>query len=200
MSLATILDCSSVRQAVLPLTVEQYHRLGEAGIIREQTELLHGIIVRKIVRSPLHTWLVSRLAEQLRAWVPAGCYVRQEQPLTLADSEPEPDLAIVRGTPDDYRLGHPETAELVIEIAASNPELDRSKLDLYARAAVPEVWIVLAKEQAVEVYQVLNGAEYVRMTRFVPPARIPIPTVTTSAVALDWLFATVDADQPRTAD
>lgn len=200
MSLAKILDHQSVRHAVLSWTVDQYHRLGEADILREQTELLNGIIVRKTVKSPTHTWLVSRFAEQLRACVPAGCHVRQEQPLTLADSEPEPDLAIVRGTPDDYRLGHPETAELVIEIAASNPELDRSKLELYARAAVSEVWIVLAKEQAVEVYQSLSGAEYERMTRFVRRSQIEIPSATNSAVALDWLFATADADPPRTAD
>lgn len=190
MSLATILDNSSVRQAVLPLTVDQYHRLGEAGIIGEETELLNGIIVRKMVKSPLHTWLVSRLAERLRASLSSGCYVRQEQPLTLVDSEPEPDLAIVRGTPDDHRLCHPQTAELVIEIAASNPELDRSKLEVYARAAVPEVWIVLAKEQAVEVYQAFNGDEYARMTRFVPPTMIPASTATNTALALDWLFAT----------
>jgi hypothetical protein len=82
-----------VRDAVLPFSVEQYHKLGEAGIIAQDTELLRGVIVEKTVNSPEHSWLVQKLVDWLRATVPAGWHVRQEQPLTFADSEPEPDIA-----------------------------------------------------------------------------------------------------------
>jgi Uma2 family endonuclease len=150
--MASILDKPAVRNAVLPLTVEQYHRLGEAGIIAQNTELLHGVIFEKTVKSSEHSWLVQRLVDWLRANVKTGLYVRQEQPLTFADSEPEPDIAVVRGVPDDHRRRHPSTAALVIEVALSSEPLDREKASLYAEAGVEEYWLVLPQMRRVEVH------------------------------------------------
>lgn len=73
--------------------------------------------------------------------------------MTLADSEPEPDLCIVRGTRADFRRVHPSTAELVVEVAVSSLELDRVKAILYAEAGVKEYWIVCPEERQVEVYR-----------------------------------------------
>ena len=109
----SILDNPAIRQAALVVTVEQYHRLGETGVIAEKTELLKGVIVEKMVKSPLHSWLVQSLVEWLRKDLPPGLHVRQEQPLTFADSEPEPDVAVVVGSSADYRSSHPSTAVLV---------------------------------------------------------------------------------------
>ena len=81
--MASILEQPAVREAVLPISVEQYHRLGEAGIVPERTELLRGIVVEQMIKTPLHTWTVQRLVDWLRSAAPAGLHVRQEQPLTL---------------------------------------------------------------------------------------------------------------------
>jgi Uma2 family endonuclease len=83
----------------------------------------------------------------------------REDPLTFVDSQPEPDLAIVRGEEQDFTTSHPTTAELVIEIAIPSVALDREKAAIYAEAGVAEFWIVLPAERRVEVYrQPENGA------------------------------------------
>lgn len=78
--------------------------------------------------------------------------MRQEQPITLADSEPEPDIAIVAGASANYRQAHPQSAELVVEVSISTEELDRENAKLYAGAGVPEYWLVLPKQGQVLVY------------------------------------------------
>jgi Uma2 family endonuclease len=112
---------------------------------------VRGAIVDKMVKSPEHSWLVQWLVDWLRATLPAGWHVRQEQPLTLGDSEPEPDVAVVRGAPHDYRRWHPRTAALVIEVAIWSEALDREKALACAAAGVEEFWLVLPQQQAVEV-------------------------------------------------
>jgi len=163
--MASVLDNPALREAALPISVEQYHQLGEAGIIAESTELLRGVIVEKMVKSPRHTWLVQFLTDWLQNALPQGIHVRSEQPLTLAESEPEPDLAVVQGTRDDYRRTHPSTAELVIEIATSREELDRQKASIYAAAGVREYWIIVDRESAVEVYRDPTPTGYQLMSR-----------------------------------
>jgi Uma2 family endonuclease len=149
--MASILENAAVREAALPISVEQYHRLGEAGIIPQRTELLRGVIVEKMVKSPEHSWLVQRMVDWLRANVPSGWHVRQEQPLTFADSEPEPDIAVVSGEADAYRDEHPTTAALVIEVAIWSEALDREKALACAAAGVSEFWLVLPHKRAIDV-------------------------------------------------
>ncbi len=150
--MSSILENAAVRQAALPVSVEQYHRLGAAGIISEATELLQGVIVEKTITSPNHSWLVQFLAKWLQSNLDEGVHVRQEQPLTFVDSEPEPDLAVVSGNPDDYREAHPTTADVVIEVAISSEGVDREKASLYSAAGVSEYVIVLPNSQAVEKF------------------------------------------------
>lgn len=76
------------------------------------------------------------------------------------DSEPEPDLSVVRGTDMDFLEAHPNTAELVIEVAVSSSELDRENASLYAEAGVKEYWIVLASSRQVEVYRLPRAGAY----------------------------------------
>lgn len=147
-----ILEKPAVREVATPITVEQYHRLSDAGIISERTELLRGVIVDKMSKSPLHFCIVKMLMTWLETAIPPGFYVRQEGPITLSDSEPEPDIAIVKGSLADHRLTHPTTAEMVIEVAIASLELDREKAAIYAAAGVPEYWIIIPDQQAIEVY------------------------------------------------
>ncbi|WP_428305287.1 Uma2 family endonuclease [Lacipirellula sp.] len=151
--MASLLVNSAIRNAALPISVEQYHRMAESGILVSDTELLHGVIVQKMVKSPEHTWLVQRLLEWLRGVLPANYHLRQEQPLTFSDSEPEPDLAIVAGDANAYRQIHPATASLVVEVAITSEAIDREKGLAYAAAGVAEYWLVISQKQIVECYR-----------------------------------------------
>lgn len=135
-------------------THEEYHRLGELGFFRgERVELIEGDIVRMSPISPLHATCVHRIFLWLSR-VFDEAYVRMQQPLVIGDSEPEPDIAVVPGKPGDYREAHPTTAILVVEVAQTSAEYDREvKAALYARAGIPEYWIVNLDEGYIEVYR-----------------------------------------------
>jgi Uma2 family endonuclease len=145
---------------VWPLSTDAYHTLSDAGIIPERTELLYGVVYRKMSKSPLHSYLVQLLQELLLNRLSAGLCLRVEQPLTLLNSEPEPDLAIVKGSPADYRVRHPVSAELVIEVCVTTHEFDRPKLPAYAAGNVKECWLVLGPEKQVEVFRDAKGGAY----------------------------------------
>ena len=144
----------------LPITVEQYHVLFERGLIAKNTELLEGIIVEKMSKSPLHSAVFLRLMRRLQAVMGEQFVVRPEQPITCRRSEPEPDLALVAASSDDYASGHPQTAEMVIEIAVSSVEIDRRKTAIYAEAGVREYWIVLPESRQIEVHTKLTQSRY----------------------------------------
>ena len=158
--MSAILELPEVRQRVSPLSVEEYHRLGEFNGHGKRTELIRGIVIERMSKSPLHFSLAKWLYGTLALMLPAGFVVRQEGPLTLSDSEPEPDIAVVRGGRADFLEAHPTTAELVIEVAVSSPALDRENASLYAEAGVKEYWIVLGGERQVEVYRRPENGRY----------------------------------------
>ena len=164
--MSAILEIPEVRQRVSPLSVEEYHRLGEFNENSRRTELIRGIAIEKMAKSPLHRILASRLYNLLLALLPEGFSVWKEEPLTLADSEPEPDISVVRGEEADFRAAHPTTAELVVEVAVSSAVLDRENATLYAEAGVKEFWIVLGPERTVEVYRRPEAGRYQEMHSF----------------------------------
>ena len=151
--MSAILEIPEVRRRVSHLTVEEYHRLDEFNENGKRTELIRGIVIEKMSKSPQHSKLGKRLYDLLFRLVPAGFIVWREDPLTLADSEPEPDVAVVKGVSEDFDDSHPRTAELVVEVAVSSAALDREMAALYAEAGVVEFWIVVVPERQVEVYR-----------------------------------------------
>jgi len=171
----------------MPVTVDQYGRLTEEGIIPENTELIRGVILKKVGKSPLHTWIVQSLVERLKAMLPDGVHVRQEQPLTLRDSEPEPDLAVVSGEAFDYRRAHPRTAELVVEVAVSTEELDLEKAGIYSEAGISEYWVIAPKQNAVTIWSAPAEEGYQRratigigdtlVSRRFPEIEIPVSSL-----------------------
>ena len=122
------------------------------GFIPEKTELLYGFVFSKMPKSPLHSFIAEMLADMLRALLGLGYFVRVEQPITCDISEPEPDVAVVKGKREDYRHAHPRTAELVIEVAMTTEAHDRSKAAAYASAGIPEFWILLVSRQQIEIH------------------------------------------------
>ena len=136
-------------------TREEYYRLAEIGFFQgERVELIEGEIVKMSPISPLHGEVLTLLAERLWQLFGEGYRVRVQLPLSLGDSEPEPDIAVVPGKAGDYVHAHPTTALLVVEVAQTSLEYDREvKAPLYARAGIPEYWIVNLDGQCIEVYR-----------------------------------------------
>jgi Uma2 family endonuclease len=143
-------------------SVAEYHAMIDAGVFAgdENFELLEGLIVRKMTKHPPHWIAVELLRNALQALAIPGFFVHSQNPVTTNDSEPEPDLAMVRGQPRDYLSGNPDPkqAPLVIEVAESSLYLDRRwKKRIYARAGVPVYWIVNLIDRQVEVYTQPSG-------------------------------------------
>jgi len=158
--------------------VAAYHALGEAGLVPKNAELLYGFVYQKMPKSPYHCFLLTRLLRLLQAVLPGGRLLRSEQPITCEDSEPEPDISVVRGSEYDFRLEHPKTADLVIEICVTSLEYDRSKLRAYAAAGVREVWLVLAPQKQLEVWRRQPDGQFAE-----PKTCGPGGSVTSEAVA-----------------
>lgn len=150
-TMVEMLEHPAIRRQVEPISVETYHALVQLGVLQKNVELLHGIIVRKMSKTPLHAAICNRLLKLLQAACEPQFEVRKEDPLTLLDSEPEPDIAVVPVSPNGYTEEHPAGALLVIEVAISSVETDREKTAIYAAASIPECWLVLPEEQRIEV-------------------------------------------------
>lgn len=144
--------------AELPLkrwTVEDYHRMIGAGILTpdDRVELLDGQIVEMAPQNPPHASTTDESADYLKALFAGQARVRTQLPITLApNSEPEPDIAIVRIDQRRYSDRHPAPADvfLLIEIADSTLQRDRTrKAKIYASAGIPEYWIVDLNSQQV---------------------------------------------------
>ncbi|BCW96651.1 MAG: Uma2 family endonuclease [Fimbriimonadales bacterium] len=153
----------------LRFTPEMFYRLGEAGVLDDSTryELIEGDIYAMPPEGPEHATVCTRLMYRMFT-LPAGdWHLRAEKPLRLGASELIPDLAVVPGGVDDYAAQHPTTALLVIEVAATSLARDRElKLGVYARAGIPECWLVNLSEACVEVYREPAGDSYRSVRRY----------------------------------
>lgn len=134
---------------------EEYYQLGSLGFFDQQSvELIGGEIIEMAPVNPEHSVSVNWNAQKLIRLLGEAYYVLIQNPLRIGESEPQPDLAIVSGAPQDYKKTHPQTALLVIEVADTSLEYDRSvKASLYASGGVPEYWIVNLRERCMEVYR-----------------------------------------------
>ena len=171
-----------------PLTVTAYHALGEAGLIPKNTELLYGLVYTNMSKSPLRTFLVVRLLRMLESAVPSGHLMRSEQPITCSDSEPEPDVSIVRGTEGDFLAGHPRTAELVVEVCVTSHDYDRSKLRAYAAVGVKECWYILGPERQIEVYRQPREGQYTERSIHGPNGALTSAALPEFTLSLDSFF------------
>ncbi|MGE3595957.1 MAG: Uma2 family endonuclease [Dehalococcoidia bacterium] len=144
-------------------TVEDYHRMGEAGILDEddRVELIEGEILYMSPIGGKHAACVNESARLLIVRLNDRAVVSIQNPVRLsARSEPEPDLMLLRPRADRYREGLPvpEDVLLIIEVADSTLHFDRgTKLPLYAAAGIPEVWIVDLERRRVLVHRQPDG-------------------------------------------
>ncbi|MEN9317075.1 MAG: hypothetical protein RIS35_3468 [Pseudomonadota bacterium] len=177
------------------LTVEQYHRMVELGILREdeRVELIDGELVRMAPIGSMHGGLVSRLTRLLVERVGRGGVVSPQNAVILSDfTEPQPDLAVLRWRADDYMAGTPRAGDtlLVIEVADSSLRFDRDvKLRFYALAGVPEAWIVDVRARRVLRFTLPDGEGYRSSETLGPGATARCAGLSTVMIGMDELFA-----------
>ncbi len=187
--MVAILELPDVRQLVSPISVENYERMAEK-VDRQRIELIRGVIIEKVTSSPFHSYLIGQLQTLVQAALDAEKHIRQEQPLKMSDSMPEPDILVVAGQRSEYRRTHPTTALLAIEIAVSTVVLDREKAALYAEANVQEYWIVLANDEAIEVHAAPSAGRYTQRRVYTRGETLPSIALPALCVELDALFGT----------
>lgn len=138
-------------------TRAEYERMIDAGIFNpdERAELIGGEIIAVAPQKSLHATAVSLAHGTLERAFGPEYHVRVQLPLALdPDSEPEPDVAVVPGSPRDYLHAHPSRSPLVVEAADTTLALDRHvKGSLYARGGLADYWIVNLVERVLEVYR-----------------------------------------------
>ena len=149
-----------------PLTVEQFQQMITHGILTkdDRVELLNGEIIEMSPINPSHAGIVNRLTRLLVRLVEEQAVVTIQNPIQLDEqSQPQPDICLLKPRADDYTLSHalPDEVLLVIEVADTSARLDRTvKRPAYARAGIAELWIIDLKKKVVEVYRNPVEGEY----------------------------------------
>jgi Uma2 family endonuclease len=152
-------------ERVRPLRRAEYERLAALGFFEdERVELLEGIIIEMSPPGAPHSDAVRKLNKLFVLAVGDRAVVQIQDPVGVADdSEPQPDVAVIPN--GDYADEHPTKALLLIEVAESSLKKDRRiKGRIYARAGVPEYWIVNLAERTVEVRRTPQGGAYAALT------------------------------------
>jgi len=180
------------------LSIEQYHAIIQAGILTDDdsVELLEGWLVFKMPKNPPHRVTTRLVRTALENILPRGWYIDSQEPITLSNSEPEPDIVVVRGDTRQYLDRHPgaEDIALIIEVSDTTLQRDRTvKKRIYARAGISIYWIVNLVEEQVEVYSQplveVEQPDYSQRLDFGRSAAIPIiEGIEIGAIAVDALL------------
>jgi Uma2 family endonuclease len=150
-------------------SIEDYHQMIEAGILRDrQVELLRGEIVEMSPETPIHYTTAKRGTKYLEELLLGKADVRFNGPITLADSEPEPDITIVRLPESLYNNRHPGPQDIfwLIEVAKTSLKKDLEiKLAIYATAGIPEYWVLDLSTKQIIVFRNPQGGKYLEEYR-----------------------------------
>ena len=143
---------------------KEYERLIDLGAFRpgERLELVGGILLVREPQGGPHATAVGLVEDALRQVFGTGWTVRTHSPIALdADSEPEPDVAVVPGSRRDHARAHPSHPVLIVEVAESSLAFDRTeKGSLYARAGIADFWIVNLPDRVLEIYREPGAAPH----------------------------------------
>ncbi len=188
------LDASTAR-----FSVTRYQRMIETGIITpdDRVELLENYVVLKMPTNPPHAGTIRLVTPILMRALPAGWSLSVQLTVSLPDSQPEPDFAIVRGDGRAYLTHHPGPADvgLLIEVASTSLLRDRrDKARIYARAGIAVYWIVNLEERQVEVHTQPTGPTavpaYGIVTTHTPGDTVPLTLdgATVATISVDDLL------------
>ena len=182
--MATIARCTPLdpQAGSYRLSVHQYERMGEAGILTEEdrVELVGGDLVRKMTKGQPHTAAIVETRDALLRVLPSGWHLQQEGPVRIPPfDEPEPDLAVVRGRSRDYvalkRPPEPQDIAMVIEVADASLGRDRGeKRRAYAQGRIPIYWIVNLVDRRLEVYTKPQDLGYADCQVLGPDEAVPV--------------------------
>jgi Uma2 family endonuclease len=148
----------------LKWTIQDYHRLIATGILCDRhVEFLEGDIVQVSPEGPLHAFITTSIAEYFRSLLQGIAHIREAHPITLSNSEPQTDIAIVRLPASLYRDRHPLPADIfwLIEVSQSTLNYDlEDKKRVYARDGIQEYWIIQLDESQIRVFRSPNNGDY----------------------------------------
>jgi hypothetical protein len=168
---------------IYQLSVDQYHQMIDKGILTtdDRVELISGWLVPKMPKNPSHSAATRKLRVALERLNLAGCLVDSQEPITLVESEPEPDGRMVRGNPEQFKDRHPEASVVLLVAEVSNRSLSQDrgeKLRMYAEAKLPVYWIVNLVDNQIEVYTLPFGPaakpSYGHRQDFSPNDEVPV--------------------------
>jgi Uma2 family endonuclease len=173
-------------------TVDDVHRMVEAGILDEDehVELLDGVLYAMSPQGPAHSALTVRIRRRLEELMGDRAHLRDHSSLRLDDhSLPEPDVAVVRGSEDEYMLRLPTAADvlLVVEVAVTSQRRDRRKALLYARTGVPEYWILDVPARTLTVHHTPIQSGYAHVETLDDRAQATVPATDTRWRVADLL-------------
>ena len=155
-------DCREAGERIVSVQLKRWTRAEYEAIVAQgilapesHVQLLDGEIIQMTPQGALHRTAVTLVAEAVRAILPPGYHVQVQAPLAISDDgEPEPDVAVIQGAIRDFATRHPTTALLVVEVADTSLALDRGrKKAAYARARIPEYWILNLPDRSLEVHR-----------------------------------------------
>jgi Uma2 family endonuclease len=178
----------------LPLklwTVDEYEEMIERGILRDddRVELIRGEIIQMTPIGPKHASCVRRLDDLFHDLLAKSVYISVQSPVRLPDnSEPQPDVALLRRAEGNYEQRHPaaEDIYLLIEVSDTTYNADHDvKIPLYAEAGVLEAWIVNLEGDTIEVYSELVGGVYRKAWVAIRGDILPLPDGLAGAVSVD---------------
>jgi hypothetical protein len=164
------------------LSVDQYRQMIQAGVLGEQdrVELLDGWLIDKMTHNPPHDSIIQLVEEEVGPRLPSDWKLRIQSAITLPRSEPEPDVAVVRGPIRRYLKVHPRPLDIgcLMEVSETSIEEDReTKGTIYSRALIPIYWVINIPESQIEVYTEPRGgrkAGYVKRQDFRSNDKIPL--------------------------
>lgn len=172
-----------------PLSVEDYHRMGEAGIIGSdaRVELIKGEIIDMTPIGTSHAAAVNRLTRLLNRCVRDSAIISVQNPVVLGSrSEPQPDIALLKPRADFYASAHPCAADilLIIEVSDTSLRYDRGiKVPLYAMHDIPEVWLLDVTDKQLTVFREPAKRGYQEETR--PAIADPLIPLRLAEIVLD---------------
>ena len=162
----------SVQTMKYLFTVEEYHQMGQAGILSEddRVELIEGEIIQMSPIGKIHALFVMRLNRLFSKLFSRYAIINVQNPIYLSeDSEPQPDLTLIQLPLEMYMKSHPkpENIFLIVEVSDTTLDYDQTvKIPLYARAGIREVWLVNLMEEILEVYRNPSPEGYTHIERY----------------------------------
>ncbi len=161
-------------------TITEYHKMIEIGMFPEndRLELITGELIQMSPIGSRHAACVDRLSELFFFSLGRRVIVRVQNPVILNEnSEPQPDIALLRRRSDFYQNGNPQPADilLLVEVADTSIAYDRTvKIPLYAQHHIPEVWLIDLNQTSLEIYRDADGNTYQTVQQISPGASVNI--------------------------